>query len=77
MAATKGGQVRAPSAAVEVASGDGDAGLSRGLVVLERRDCSCLRPWHGEPSENVESGSTGFHYRITGRFPKALPTIGR
>jgi len=28
-------------------------------------------------SKNVESGSTGFDYRISGRFPKALPTIGR
>jgi hypothetical protein len=28
-------------------------------------------------SKNEESGSTGFDYRITGRFPKALPTIGR
>ncbi|MFM8704380.1 MAG: hypothetical protein ACKOHG_11065 [Planctomycetia bacterium] len=71
------GLFRAPAAAVVVAAGDRDAGLSRGPVVLEFGDRSRLRPWHGEPLEKRESGSTGFDYRITGRFPKALPTIGR
>ena len=35
------GLLRAPAAAVGVAAGDRDAGLSRGLVVLEFGDRSC------------------------------------
>jgi hypothetical protein len=66
-----------PLAAVAVATVEEDSTLSRRLVVLEFRDRSCFRPSHARTSENAEWGTTLFHYPITGRFPKALPTVGR
>jgi hypothetical protein len=71
------GGLGAPLAAVVMAACDEDAGLSRGLVVLKRGDRPAFVRGMANLRKTTQWGSTPFRYPIKGRFPKALPTIGR